>query len=73
MNCPRANCGAPAQIDAEDFGPYSTKRRAYVCASHHRFTTVEVYEPQGTNIERNLLMKALRAIQLKFFARGAHA
>lgn len=71
MKCPRPNCGCEAHLLRCEAGPFTTTHRYYLCASQHHFYTVEVYEPQGPSVERNLLTKALRAIQLKFFPRPA--
>jgi transcriptional regulator NrdR family protein len=60
MKCPRCD-GSVVLVDTER-GVHGTLRRRYHCVAMHRFTTVEVYEPQGTTIERVQLMNALRGI-----------
>lgn len=58
MNCPR--CNTPGSLAGTGPGKYGTLRRAYVCASAHRFSTLEVTEPPGA-VARHQLGRALRA------------
>lgn len=42
MKCP--DCGAWTEVKDTRMRPDNTRRRAYVCANEHRFTTVERVE-----------------------------
>jgi hypothetical protein len=68
MNCPRNLCGQRAELVASGAGPHATQRRSYRCAAGHKFSTVEVYEPQDPTIERKALSNVLRAIKEKLHA-----
>jgi transcriptional regulator NrdR family protein len=49
MNCPR--CNRPSSVLRTEPGAFNSVRRHHRCEGDHHFATVEVYEPQGTNIE----------------------